>query len=250
MSAFVPAKCADEFYMMITVGNVYSINKFTVQPYKPETKFLPVRNDYQLVFSNATKIKTLDVNDTEIKENSFDFYDHGDLLSMSKQTTYLADVIGVIKKLPEVSDLIDMEKHRSKQSSLSVMEDEVDLGCTHATKYYINYKHPCVLNIRKMFKIQVQAYNSTGDIEIDGNEEAFPQELRTIINQDYSVILRITEINTANKINIYSATNICKGFQKPETEVEEIMETSEQIGTEATTSTYHLDRMSTQTTRT
>ncbi|WOH12105.1 hypothetical protein DCAR_0831604 [Daucus carota subsp. sativus] len=96
----------------------------------------------------------------------------------------------------------------------------------------------------------------------DGNEEAFPQELRTIINQDYSVILRITEINTANKINIYSATNICKGFQKPETEVEEIMETSEQIGTEvqwrnqrgataeATTSTYHLDGISTQTTRT
>ena len=93
MHAFVPAKCADEFYMMLTVGNVYSINKFTVHPYKPETKFLPVRNDYQLVFSNDTKIKTLDVNDTEIKENSFDFYDHGDLLSMSKQTTYLAGII-------------------------------------------------------------------------------------------------------------------------------------------------------------
>ncbi|KAL1805858.1 hypothetical protein ACET3Z_028926 [Daucus carota] len=232
MHAFVPAKCADEFYMMLTVGNVYSINKFTVHPYKPETKFLPVRNDYQLVFSNDTKIKTLDVNDTEIKENSFDFYDHGDLLSMSKQTTYLADVIGVIKKLPEVSDLIDMEKHRSKQSSLSVMEGDIEI----------------VLGDRQIRTIiGKRAYNV---IKKDGNEEAFPQELRTIINQHYSVILRITEINTANKINIYSATNICKGFQKPETEVEEIMETSEQIGTEATTSTYHLDRMSTQTTRT
>ncbi|XP_074343688.1 uncharacterized protein LOC141682900 [Apium graveolens] len=53
--------------------------------------------DIQIVFSNETKIIELDKNEFNIEKSVFNFYDLADLKELTTQTTYLADIIGVIQ---------------------------------------------------------------------------------------------------------------------------------------------------------
>ncbi|KAK1393024.1 hypothetical protein POM88_012080 [Heracleum sosnowskyi] len=54
--------------------------------------------DIQIIFSRETKISDLEESDVFIEKVAFDFYDLGDLEELSKQTTYLIDVVGVIEE--------------------------------------------------------------------------------------------------------------------------------------------------------
>ncbi|KAK1356389.1 hypothetical protein POM88_049645 [Heracleum sosnowskyi] len=56
-----------------------------------------LRNDKQLIFSKDTKIEDTKDKANQIQEDAFDFYDHSEVMALTKQTTYLADVVGIIK---------------------------------------------------------------------------------------------------------------------------------------------------------
>lgn len=60
-----------------------------MKDYKADDKFRPLKKDFQIVFSNDTRIQDLDEGDVSIEHCVFDFYDLGDLKQLSKQTTYL-----------------------------------------------------------------------------------------------------------------------------------------------------------------
>lgn len=90
--AFVPGFCSDQLEQKLAVGNVVSITNFTVQQYKVDDKFRPLRNDQQLVFSTETRIKQIEDPANQIEDNFFDFYDLSELKEMSKQNTYLAGI--------------------------------------------------------------------------------------------------------------------------------------------------------------
>ncbi|KAK1396662.1 hypothetical protein POM88_006525 [Heracleum sosnowskyi] len=52
--------------------------------------------EIQIIFSSETKVSDLDESEVCIDRAGFDFYDIADLKELTKQTTYLTDVIGVI----------------------------------------------------------------------------------------------------------------------------------------------------------
>ncbi|KAK1398130.1 hypothetical protein POM88_007993 [Heracleum sosnowskyi] len=102
--AFIPTTCAEQNEKKLKIGYVCNITNFTVQPYKPEEKFRCLRNDKQLIFSKDTIIEQIDDKSLQIPQDDFDFYDHSELMALTKQTTYLADVVGIIKtKFKEVN---------------------------------------------------------------------------------------------------------------------------------------------------
>lgn len=94
--AFVPTKCAEEIYSQITVGKVFSIKQFGVQLYSQTDKYRVLRNDSQLIFSKDTIIQEVADDGVTIQSDSFDFYDHSQLMELSKQTTYLAGMFKIL----------------------------------------------------------------------------------------------------------------------------------------------------------
>ncbi|KAK1395390.1 hypothetical protein POM88_014446 [Heracleum sosnowskyi] len=95
--AFIPSLVAEDQDKKLKVRSVCIIQYFTVQPYKPDDKFRCLRNENQLIFSKDTKIEDGEDNGTEIPHEAFDFHDHSELKALTKQITYLADVVGIIK---------------------------------------------------------------------------------------------------------------------------------------------------------
>ena len=93
MHAFIPGNADDALREKFTVGKCYIIRKFVVQAYKPDDKFLCLANDVQLVFSKDTQIKEIQESTCTIENNAFDFYDHSELMELTKQTTHLAGEI-------------------------------------------------------------------------------------------------------------------------------------------------------------
>lgn len=87
--AYVPADKADKMESQLVVGNIYLFQNFTVKEYRKDDKFRPIHKDIQIVFSNDTKVVSLDESDVLIEQEVFDFYDISDLKQLSKQTTYL-----------------------------------------------------------------------------------------------------------------------------------------------------------------
>ncbi|KAK1374954.1 hypothetical protein POM88_031147 [Heracleum sosnowskyi] len=100
--AFVPGNAADVLEKALEVVKIYLFKNFTVKEYKDEDKFRCILKDIQITFSHETKISDLEESDVFIEKVGFDFYDIGDLEELSKQTTYLIDVIGVIEE-PELN---------------------------------------------------------------------------------------------------------------------------------------------------
>ncbi|KAK1383059.1 hypothetical protein POM88_020794 [Heracleum sosnowskyi] len=98
MHAFVPGMIADEYEQKIQVGKIYYIENFTVKTYRTEDKFRCVRNENQIIINNDTILEPLEENQASIERCWFDLYELGDLRPLSKQTTFLTDVIGVIEE--------------------------------------------------------------------------------------------------------------------------------------------------------
>ncbi|KAL1823874.1 hypothetical protein ACET3Z_010652 [Daucus carota] len=130
MHAYIPAKCDYDMERKLRLGTVNIIRNFTVQAYKDTDKFRCLRNDMQMVFTQDTTVQQIEETGTNIAQEAFDFYDHSELMPLTAQTTYLAD----------------------------------NLNLTHvaSTKFYLNYNHHSVQQIRQMlsnkeFAKQVQA---------------------------------------------------------------------------------------------
>lgn len=62
--------------------------------YKADEKFRCVLNSYRLVFGDDTKVKILDEKEAKLPTDTFDFYDHGDLLQIANQNVYLTGQYG------------------------------------------------------------------------------------------------------------------------------------------------------------
>lgn len=90
LQAFVPATVAYKFKRLIEEGKFYVIKNFQVKDYTELEKFRAVQMDKQIVFTNDTKVKDVEETEIFIPRNSFDFFDFGDLIQMSKQSLYLA----------------------------------------------------------------------------------------------------------------------------------------------------------------
>ncbi|KAL1806033.1 hypothetical protein ACET3Z_029101 [Daucus carota] len=183
--AFVPTRCAEEIHSQLTVGKVFSIKQFVVQLYSQTDKYRVLRNQSQLIFSKDTIIQELADDGVTIPSDSFDFYDHSQLMELTKQTTYLADVVGIIKDYDQLRDLTNKHGKDQKKTNSNVnvtfwdkfgesfdksmrtetqqpviiiisgckvgkWNGEVDLSNSNATKVYLNYKHHSVTHLRKM----------------------------------------------------------------------------------------------------
>ncbi|XP_063934942.1 uncharacterized protein LOC135146944 [Daucus carota subsp. sativus] len=120
--AFVPTKCAEEIYSQITVGRVFSIKQFMVQKYSQTEKFRVVRNESQLIFSKDTIIQEQADDGVTIPQEAFDFYDHSQLIELSNQTTYLEDVVGIIKDYDQIRELKNKHGQDQKKTKLVITD--------------------------------------------------------------------------------------------------------------------------------
>ncbi|KAK1382736.1 hypothetical protein POM88_020471 [Heracleum sosnowskyi] len=111
---------------------------------------------------------------------------------------------------------------------------------------------------KKRYNISIVASDETGDIKINLDDREvrtlirkraeeiykkqnggvkFPKELKKLENIDITVKLIVKEVNVFNQAPMYWANNICQGFYTPEEPKPD--------STTASTSTFHLDGMST-----
>ncbi|KAK1405180.1 hypothetical protein POM88_004785 [Heracleum sosnowskyi] len=341
--AFIPTACADQHERKLRVGKVYNITNFTVQQYRAEEKYRCLRNDKQLIFSKDTKIEDTEDKANQIQQDAFDFYDHSELMALTKQTTYLADVVGIIKSnfkgINKLHNRLGKDQCQAKftitdgKSNIKVTfwdryaelfaktmsetvetpliiiiatckvglwNDEVDISNVRATKFYLNYNHHSVLHMRKMLKdeefskkifektewkmaelrkigdiknlgkeaietqvlthLRIQTVEETEMwysnycttcknkthmlVDTEGSGKEFPLLLKELANKDYTMKLRIKELNILHKNEVYCATNICNGFKLEEVDTTYYNDEMSETATQATTSTYHLDGMS------
>ncbi|KAK1348231.1 hypothetical protein POM88_054974 [Heracleum sosnowskyi] len=125
---------------------------------------------------------------------------------------------------------------------VGLWNDEVDISNVGATKFYLNYNH------------HMLAADDTGGIKIilgdqqvrmligkrarqlvdtEGSAKEFPLILKELANKDYTIKLRIKELNILHKNEVYCATNICNGFKLEEVHTtyynDEMIETATQV---------------------
>ncbi|WOG92056.1 hypothetical protein DCAR_0311313 [Daucus carota subsp. sativus] len=163
--AFVPTKCAEEFQYQLYLGKMFSIKNFDVQHYKQTDKFRFLRKDTQLVFSKETKIQELPDDGVTIPVDGFDFYDLSQLEELTKQTTYLSDVVGIIKDYDNIRDLRNKHGKDQRQAKFIITDGssqvnvtfwdkfgQIDISNNNATRIYLNYKHHSVTQLRKLLK--------------------------------------------------------------------------------------------------
>ncbi|KAK1393745.1 hypothetical protein POM88_012801 [Heracleum sosnowskyi] len=205
-------------------------------------------------------------------------------------------------KMPEIAAQI-MESQPKKKIELLKIANIKNLGSeyienqvlTHVKidsvedneKWYYNICTTCELECRfdngffvcddcqrivphpdKRYKIKALASDTTGGIEIVmedrevrnliglrarnlfnqqkqvKKEDTFPICLKNIGMKDYTVVLRIKQMNVVDKINVFWATNICPNFIKPDMSTDEEICDTQSSNSQATTSTYHLQGMS------
>ncbi|KAL1831004.1 hypothetical protein ACET3Z_000655 [Daucus carota] len=179
--AFVPTKCVEEIYSQIIVGRVFSIKQFMVQKYSQTEKFRVVRNESQLIFSKDTIIQEQADDGVTIPQEAFDFYDHSQLIELSNQTTYLADVVGIKKDYDQIRDLKNKHCQDQKKTKLVITDGSSNINVTfwdkfdaksgngmarsiyhYATKVYLNYKHHSVVHLRKLLANEEFAKKALG----------------------------------------------------------------------------------------
>ncbi|KAL1831301.1 hypothetical protein ACET3Z_000952 [Daucus carota] len=96
MQAFVPTFLMEKLLKMFIVGKMYTITNFQVKEYTTLDKWRCVSTDKQIMFTNQTRAREIDDREYFIPQNCFEFCDLGDVKTFATQSTYLADVVGVI----------------------------------------------------------------------------------------------------------------------------------------------------------
>ncbi|KAK1402266.1 hypothetical protein POM88_001871 [Heracleum sosnowskyi] len=131
----------------LEIGKIYLFENFTVKEYREEDKFRCIMKEIQIIFSSETKVSDLDESEVCIDRAGFDFYDIADLKELTKQTTYLTDVIGVI-----LDAEINLAKFNNKRGRVTEWHEEVDVSNVGASTFYLNYDHYSVNHLRTMLK--------------------------------------------------------------------------------------------------
>ncbi|KAK1353218.1 hypothetical protein POM88_052353 [Heracleum sosnowskyi] len=96
MHAFVPANTADKLEPKLAIG----------------------------------KVKDIEDDGKTIEPNAFDFYDHSELMELTKQTTYLADVVGIIKFYQPLADLVNKRGNPQKQVKFTITDGRSSVNVT------------------------------------------------------------------------------------------------------------------------
>ncbi|KAL1831956.1 hypothetical protein ACET3Z_001607 [Daucus carota] len=208
--AFIPAASAHDLERQIKVGTVNIITGFTVQAYKDSDKFKIVQRAVQLIFSNDTKIQQVEDKGTKIPNEMFDFYDHSQVKDLADQTNVIGIMTDHEIHVNQITNRHGVQQEQAKfvitdgRSNLKVtlwdqyardfvqkvwekMETPVILilaGCrvqtwnsevvlTHvaSTKYYFNYNHHSVRQLRMMlsqpeFSMAVRGSNLSRKAEL------------------------------------------------------------------------------------
>ncbi|KAK1388036.1 hypothetical protein POM88_016214 [Heracleum sosnowskyi] len=110
-------------------------------------------------------------------------------------------------------------------------------------------------------KISVLASDKTGEVQVilgdqevrtlvgkrvhqiikENGDDIFPQIVKDIANQHYTLKIRLKDMNIVDHIQVYSETNICHGFKNQQ---DEETEYTAQASNNTTSSTYNLGGMS------
>ncbi|XP_063939643.1 uncharacterized protein LOC135148407 [Daucus carota subsp. sativus] len=137
--AFVPTKCAEEFQYQLYLGKLFSIKNFDVQHYKQTDKFRFLRKDTQLVFSKEMEIQELPDDGVTIPADGFDFYDLSQMEELTKQTTYLSDVVGIIKDYDNIRDLGNKHGKDQRQAKFIITDGSSQVNVTFWDKFGENF---------------------------------------------------------------------------------------------------------------
>ncbi|WOH01103.1 hypothetical protein DCAR_0520484 [Daucus carota subsp. sativus] len=175
--AFVPTKAAAELQHQIIIGRVFSFKNFTVQSYTQSDKFRVLRNESQLVFSKDTVLQELADDGVTIPQDAFDFYDHSQLLELSNQTTYLADVVGIIKKYENIFELTNRHGIKQKQAKFSITDGSSNLNVTFWDKFGESFdkqmktatEKPVIIIISAGRVGKFNGKNVQGEVDISNN---------------------------------------------------------------------------------
>ncbi|KAL1826094.1 hypothetical protein ACET3Z_012872 [Daucus carota] len=176
----------------------------------------------QLIFSKDTIIQELADDGVTIPSDSFDFYDHSQLMELTKQTTYLADVVGIIKDYDQLRDLTNKHGKDQKKTKFVITDGSSNVNVTFWDKFgesfdksmrtetqqpviiiisgckvgkwnevgyfhdkhMVLYKHSTKINNLRRFKFHVIAQDMTGQVQVVlGDREA-----RTVVGRRCSDI--------------------------------------------------------------
>ncbi|KAK1391726.1 hypothetical protein POM88_010782 [Heracleum sosnowskyi] len=80
--------------------------------------------------SRSTQLKEIQDDEKSIETNAFDFYDHSELKDLSKQKTYLADVVGIIKHYQPLTDLVNRFGDPNKQVKMIITDGRSSVNVT------------------------------------------------------------------------------------------------------------------------
>ncbi|WOG87093.1 hypothetical protein DCAR_0206315 [Daucus carota subsp. sativus] len=261
MHAFIPAVCAHDLERKIIVGGVYVISVFTVQAYPSTDKFRCVRSPNQLLFSKNTKIIKIEETGSKIAAEFFDFYDHSELKPLANQTTYMIDVVGIIRDhkilLNDITNRLGQHQQQAKfaitdgRSNINVTfwdnfaeqfvnaiweqketpviiiiaacrvqiwNNEPKIGNVSGTKYYLNYNHHSVNQLRRMLadpeflkKVMNSTKSRTAELY---TVEAIKSLDKEFVEEQVLAHVNIVQIDTSQKWFIRVCTS-CDSETEP-----------------------------------
>ncbi|WOH00366.1 hypothetical protein DCAR_0519725 [Daucus carota subsp. sativus] len=128
--AFVPRSVADELEANLQIGDIYFFENFIVKEYKPSDKFRPHRKPIQIPFNSEIVITPMQDNEVNIESCWFDFYDLVDLEPLTKQTTYLADVIGIMEEHDPVGKIKNRNRVIQQQFKFEITDGSTSTNVT------------------------------------------------------------------------------------------------------------------------
>ncbi|XP_074382370.1 replication protein A 70 kDa DNA-binding subunit E-like isoform X3 [Apium graveolens] len=187
--AFVPGNCSDLLDDKLVLGRCYVIHIFQVQRYNIDDKFRCLRSDVQLIFSSETRIKAIDGDENSIENNAFDFYDHSELYELSKQITYLADVVGIIKQYEPLATLVNKHGDAQRQVKLVITDGKSSINVTFWDAFAENFdqemnelkERPTILIIASS---RVGLWNGEVDLSSVGGTQCY-------LNYDYYSVVQL-----------------------------------------------------------
>ncbi|XP_074382369.1 replication protein A 70 kDa DNA-binding subunit E-like isoform X2 [Apium graveolens] len=174
---------------MLVLGRCYVIHIFQVQRYNIDDKFRCLRSDVQLIFSSETRIKAIDGDENSIENNAFDFYDHSELYELSKQITYLADVVGIIKQYEPLATLVNKHGDAQRQVKLVITDGKSSINVTFWDAFAENFdqemnelkERPTILIIASS---RVGLWNGEVDLSSVGGTQCY-------LNYDYYSVVQL-----------------------------------------------------------
>ncbi|KAL8115587.1 hypothetical protein AgCh_022183 [Apium graveolens] len=201
--AFVPGNCSDLLDDKLVLGRCYVIQIFQVQRYKIDDKFRCLRSDVQLIFSSETRIKAIDGDENSIENNAFNFYDHSELYELSKQITYLVDIVGIIKQYEPLATLVNKHGDAQRQVKLVITDGKSSINVTFWDACAENFdqemnelkERPAILIIASS---RVGLWNGEVDLSSVGGTQCY-------LNYNHYIVVQLRRKRVGFKEQMYDA---------------------------------------------